>query len=81
MEVSNFLIPMTRLSLRQMTKTDSWFYWEVILSYCCKAGAEKVVIIYMNTDISIFLHYHSKHERIYKEDVPFIKGVFKIQLI
>lgn len=40
-----------------------------------------VVIIYMNTDISVFLHYHSKHERIYKEDVPFIRDSLKIQLI
>lgn len=52
-------------------------YFELLLEGC---GGE-VVIIYMNTDISIFLHYHSKHERIYKEDVPFINDVFKIESI
>lgn len=51
-EVPNFLVPVSCLSLKETTNTDPWLYWEVILSYCCKGGGE-VVIIYVNTDISI----------------------------
>jgi len=47
-------------------------YFELLLQ-----GRGEVVIIYMNTDISIFLRYHSEHERICKEDVPFIRGFLK----
>lgn len=62
-----------------MMKTDSWFYWEDILSYCFKGRVEEVTI-YMNTDISIFLHHHSKRERICKEEILFIRDVLKYSL-